>query len=388
MRLASPAPLPPGLSSGLLDQLSHPTSFWTTPWPGSILAICTIASVLVLVLRHRARRARGLPPRRLRAAAAISGATVLLVLSTAAFANAQIGYLPTTDALLQATGVVPDAGHTGADVATGHGASSVATGTVTTVQIAAPARGVTGGQTSIYTPPGYDPAGKVRYPVIYLVHGWPGMSQDFFRAGGVDHLMDTLIAAHLMPPVIVVGVDANGDGSIKHDSECLNAVGGMQMEDYVTKDLVGYLDSHYRTVADRTHRVVGGMSSGGYCALNLGLKHQDLYGTVLAFEPYGDPGKETTGPLMGGSAVLFAKNSPSAYLPTMTFAYPMHFFLDVGDASPKVVARVSALSQQLTGRGQDVQFRVERGQNHNWLEVAAGLPYALAYAGTQLSAAG
>jgi enterochelin esterase-like enzyme len=250
--------------------------------------------------------------------------------------------------------------------------------------IPAPGLGVTAGSTYVYLPPGYASA-TGRYPVIYLVHGSPGSPQDWFRAAQADQIATALIHANLMPPAILVAVDANGSQGFIHDTECLDAPHGAQVQTYLTSTVVRYVDNHFRTLPNPADRVIGGMSSGGYCAMNLGLRHQDVYSTVLAMEPYGTPGTAALQRVLAGNRALYQANSPTSYLPTMRFSHPMAFFVDVGGNSSPRSAR--ALDHLLTARGQLVEYRVEAGVGHTWNEARAGLPYALAFAGRVLSAA-
>ena len=143
--------------------------------------------------------------------------------------------------------------------------------------------------------------------------------------------------------------------------------------------VVHFVDSHFPTRPGWSNRSIGGMSSGGFCALNLGLRHQALFGSVLAFEPYGDPGTVALGILLHGNRTLYAANSPRSYLPRLHFQHPMQFFLDVGGASGHGIAAVRALAQELQRRGERTDFRVEPGQTHTWTEASAGFPYALAF---------
>ena len=76
------------------------------------------------------------------------------------------------------------------------------------LSIPAPNEGVSRGTTYVYLPPGYDqPANAdARYPVVYLIHGYPGRAQDWFTAGGVKSTMDLLIRDYYIGPMIVVSV--------------------------------------------------------------------------------------------------------------------------------------------------------------------------------------
>lgn len=364
-----------GGADSLLARLAHQHGALTSPLVGT--AFLLVAGLLAVVLVRRVRRAGGV--RRLgagRVAVRAAGVVGVAALAAAAYVNAYAGYLPTGAAL--AAAVAPGA-------AAVRGAASEGGGQLSVVHIDAPALGIPHGETDVYTPAGYGSRADQRYPVLYLITGSPGAPADWFRAGQVDRTMEALVRARLMPPAIVVAMNT-GAGEMG-DTESLDVVGGPQVETYYTDVVVPYVDAHYRTVADRAHRVLGGISSGGFGALNVGLHHLDLYSTILAFEPYGDPGAASVGRLLGGSQARFRANSPAAYIPTMTFSQPVNVFLDVGGATGEDVTRVRAMADDLAARGQVVRFRVEPGQHHTWTETAAGLPYGLAFAGEHLQAA-
>ena len=352
------------------------TDWLGTWWPAAIMALLAAVVLAVLAVLHRrarARRQEGLRARRSPAVAASVALGLALVLTGAGTANAISGYVPSVDALaVQVAALTGGQGHE-----RGGGGSSVGT-----VEIAAPpALGITDTQTWVYTPPGYGDHPERRYPVVYLLHGTPGHAADWFAAGRIAHQMDVLIAAHLVRPMIVVAPDTNGAGL--RDSECLDAErapgvpAGPQVETYLERVVVPFVDHRYRTVADWQHRVVGGMSSGGFCALDQGLRHPELYGSIIALEPYGDPGSGGRAALPGDAAA-FAAHSPSRYVPTMAFPHPVHVFVDEGSrASRADAAGAARVVDELRARGQVVLTRVEEGHGHSWLEAAEGVPYGL-----------
>jgi enterochelin esterase-like enzyme len=258
---------------------------------------------------------------------------------------------------------------------------------VVRLDIGAPDLGVPALTTYVYLPPGYDdPANaRVRYPTVYLIHGYPGGAADWLRAGRAQQAADLLQRRRLAGPLIMVFPNANG-GWLS-DSECLNEVGRKQIETYLTTTVVQTIDRNFRTIANRTGRAIGGMSSGGFCSLNLGLRHQDVFSTILASEPYGDPGRNVLRPLLAGSPVLFWENSPSDYLPRMRFAHPMAVFLDAGTDDPTTSRTASRLAELLAHRGQYVALRLAPGLGHTWREARAELPYSLVFANQHLTRA-
>ena len=337
-----------------------------SPWLAAGLAALLVASVVMAVRRHR-RRAGSPWRRRWPARAGLAAwLAALTTLTGLAGLNAYVGYIPTLPALF---GQVP--------TTSGRNGSQVVR-----VVIGAPTLDVPPSPALIYLPPAYDSpanAGR-RYPVVYLLHGYPGSPLDWFRAVPTQQIMDTMLADHLIQPMIVVAPNANGGWLT--DSEMLNKAGGPQTETYLTRTVVGFVDAHFRTVAARAGRAVGGMSSGGYGALNLGLRDQDVYSVILSEMPYGDPGRAALA-LLGGSRARWAANSPDRYIPTMIFHHRTATDLLTGpdDSQRREAAR---LARMLRARGQPTAFTLVPGASHTWRSAGRELPYALTFASQHL----
>jgi len=123
-------------------------------------------------------------------------------------------------------------------------------------------------KTVIVTPSRYDP-GK-NYPVVYLLHGYSGNHADWIsKAKGFEKAADTY-------DMIIVCPDG-GYGSWYWDSPVDPQ---SQFETYVSKELVSFIDSKYKTIKDRKGRAITGLSMGGHGALYLGIKHQDVFGAA------------------------------------------------------------------------------------------------------------
>jgi enterochelin esterase-like enzyme len=359
---------------GAAGGLHHEMPWLESPWVGGVLCACTVLAVAAWVWRADRRWYGGtLWRRRAGRGVAAAGVAVLGCLTVLAFVNSYAGYAPSPSSL--------------APLLFG-GRSTVVTASVESseirmVDVGAHQLDISPRPAYVYLPPGYGaPVNAHRYyPVVYLIHGYPGGAADWVEAADLRHTLDALIATRRIPPLIAVTPDANGGWT--HDSECLNQVGGPQVASYLTQTVVSYTDAHFRALTGRADRVLGGASSGGYCALNLGLHHQDEYSALLAFEPYGTPGVASRQALLGGSEPLYWDNSPSSYIPSMRFADHMAVFADAGGASPDI-GTAWGLASQLAARGQTVAFRVEPGQSHTWREAALGLPYALVFTAGQL----
>ncbi len=351
---------------------------WLSSW-WTVVVLAVLGGILVTLTVRAVRRHR-------RGPAWLSGVAgvLTLVLASAAGVNTHAGYLPDVAAartFLAGQGLLAPAAATGVVRA-----GSSGRGAVRPVTIPVPASlKVPVTSTWVYTPPGFDPSSPARYPVVYLVHGEPGTSADWFAGGQAATTLDTLIDAQLIRPMIVVAPDVNGIS--EGDTECLDSTrGGPQVETYLTRVVVPWVDSHLPTRADWGHRAIGGMSSGGYCAMDQGLRHPELFGTLIGIEPYADPGA-------GGRAMLatpaqLAAHDVASFLPTMTFVHPVAVFIDVpGRAVGRGEARAGTqLVELLRRRGQTVEFRAEPGQTHTWTMARVALPYALQFASEHLAA--
>lgn len=359
MGLIGVAPIP--------HTLQQPGAPLESPWVWRLLALSVALLVAAWIWYELRRPRKGYRRRWPVRVGAGTLSVVLLVATILAGINSYAGYAPTIRAL---PGMI---NHNHA-IPLSHSQAQQ----IHRFRLGAPALRVGPRYGYVYLPPGYGDRGNTkRYPVVYLIHGSPGGPADWLESGNVEPVMNAMIRAHEIKPAIVVMPDASGTWT--RDSECLNQVGGPQDATYLTSTVVHYVDSHYRTVRSRNGRLIGGMSSGGYCALNLGLEHLSEYSGILAFEPYGDPGANNVRRLLGGNFSLYRKVSPRVYIPRMRFTHRVVAFLDVGSSKGKAITRVLGLADQLRARGQIVDFRVETNEGHNWREAAAGLPYALLF---------
>jgi len=139
----------------------------------------------------------------------------------------------------------------------------------------------------IYVPPDYRTAARRgrRYPVLYLLHGAPGGPTDWLCAGRAARTVDALIRAGSLAPLILVMPDGNG-GPLR-DTQYVNTFNGRDNAmDYLAHDVVGYIDAHYRTIADAGHRAIAGFSAGGYGAMNVGLHHPDVFHAIASMSGY------------------------------------------------------------------------------------------------------
>jgi hypothetical protein len=168
------------------------------------------------------------------------------------------------------------------------------------------------------------------------------------------------------------------------DWECLNIPSGPQLEDYLVHTVVPTIDKQFRTIADRTHRAIGGMSGGGYCTLNIGLQHLETFGSLLISLPYDELG-DSAG-ILAGRPDLLTANDPRLYIPTMNFPQPVSVIIAVGQSAPTDVTTGHRLANALAARNQKVALVLQPGMTHTWRAARAALPYMLTFANQVFSA--
>ena len=137
----------------------------------------------------------------------------------------------------------------------------------------------------VYLPPDYDESKK--FPVVYCLTGFTGRGKmllnDSAFTPNLAERMDKLISAETIKPMIIVMPDC-----FTHygGSQYINSSATGNYEDYLTQEIVPFVDENFRTINDKNSRAVMGKSSGGYGALIMAMRHADLFG--LACSTSGD----------------------------------------------------------------------------------------------------
>lgn len=133
-----------------------------------------------------------------------------------------------------------------------------------------------------YLPPGYEESEK-SYPTVYCLTGFTGRGKmllnDNAFTPNLAERMDRLIAAGAIQPMIVVMPDCF---TYYGGSQYINSTASGNYEDYLTEEIVPFVDENFRTIGARNARAVMGKSSGGYGSLIMGMRHADLFGLVCS----------------------------------------------------------------------------------------------------------
>jgi S-formylglutathione hydrolase len=139
---------------------------------------------------------------------------------------------------------------------------------------------------SVYLPPSYENSPERRYPVIYLLHGYTDSDDRWFGLLGnhfvnVPNAVDDAWRNGAAEMIIVMpNAFTRFAGSMYS-----NSVVTGDWESYVAKDLVAYIDNHYRTIAERDSRGLAGHSMGGYGTLRIGMKYSEVFAALYAMSP-------------------------------------------------------------------------------------------------------
>ena len=151
----------------------------------------------------------------------------------------------------------------------------------------------------VYLPPDYEAQPKKRYPVLYLQHGGGEDETGWIRQGRANFILDNLIAAGEARPMIIVmaygyarraGSPApNLTGPTLGSPQAAQARNEMAkvFEDDVTQALIPFVDKTYRTLPDRDHRAMAGLSMGGFQTFHVTLNHLELFSHIGGFSGSG-----------------------------------------------------------------------------------------------------
>lgn len=138
----------------------------------------------------------------------------------------------------------------------------------------------------VYTPPGYDES--LRYPVLYMLHGYGAAESAWMPEMKLHEEADKLIADGRIRPLIIVapemdnsyGLNSADRYRVASPESPNNSRYYGRYEDYFAQDVIAYVDEHYRTIASKEGRYVGGYSMGGFASLHVAFRHPDLFSKV------------------------------------------------------------------------------------------------------------
>jgi enterochelin esterase-like enzyme len=256
--------------------------------------------------------------------------------------------------------------------------------TVQTITVAGQAVGGYPDPVYVVLPPGYAAHPSQRYPVLYLLHGFPGQPWGFLNIGRMATTEAALVAAGQMKPMILVM--PTGTRSFMADEEWANGVRpGNAWETFVTRDLVAAIDSRYRTIASPAARGLAGLSEGGYGALNIGLHHPGQFSLLESWSGY--MRADHIAAVFGRSRQRLAYNSPASSVISVApqlRANHTYIWFYIGAQDP-LARQNSAFAAELTALGVAHYF-FEKSGSHSWRLWRSQMAQALITASEHLRA--
>ncbi|HVY63544.1 MAG TPA: alpha/beta hydrolase-fold protein [Gammaproteobacteria bacterium] len=234
---------------------------------------------------------------------------------------------------------------------------------------------VTGGwrHALVYLPPGYDAQTGTRYPVLYLQHGGGEDETGWIRQGRANVILDNLIAAKRAKPMIVVMAYgyARRAGAPPPDTapkpfgspEMLKGMEDMAavFEDDMTQALIPFVDATYRTLADREHRAMAGLSMGGMQTFHVAFDRLDLFSYIGGFSG-------ATSIVLTGRKLDLKSDLNGALADPAAFAKKVHLlWLGVGTQEPeRMRAGILGLHDVLDAGKVKHVFYESPGTDHEW----------------------
>jgi enterochelin esterase-like enzyme len=226
----------------------------------------------------------------------------------------------------------------------------------------------------VYLPPGYDEQIKTRYPVLYLQHGGGEDETGWIRQGRANFILDNLIAEGSCKPMIVVMAygyarragyeppDLTGKGFGSPEWRAVMAEMMSAFEDDVTQALIPFIDKTYRTIADRDHRAMAGLSMGGMQTFHITLNNLDLFSYIGGFS--GGLG----GRMLGGQELDIKEVHDGVFADPAAFAKKVHLlWLGIGTDEPKrMLEGIRGLHASLKEAGIDHVYWESPGTDHEW----------------------
>jgi enterochelin esterase-like enzyme len=223
----------------------------------------------------------------------------------------------------------------------------------------------------VYLPPGYDTAARTRYPVLYLQHGGGEDETGWIRQGRANFILDNLIAGGQSKPMIVVmaygyarraGAPPPRTNLVMGSPEMMKQMQEMSsaFEDDVTQALIPFVDKTFRTLTDRDHRAMAGLSMGGMQTFQITFNHLDLFSHIGGFSGAGG--------MMGGGKLDAKKDYNGALADPAAFAKKVHLlWLGIGSAEPAgFIERIRGLHTSLTEAGIQHVYWESPGTDHEW----------------------
>ena len=215
----------------------------------------------------------------------------------------------------------------------------------------------------VYTPDGYDINATQRYPVLYLQHGGGEDETGWSNQGKVDLILDNLIADGKAVPMLIVmdrgyAVDPTAPKS-QGNQGFKRIFNNKALENVFIKEIIPTIDKQFRTIPDRDHRAMAGLSMGGFQSFQIVLSNLDKFAYVGGFSGAG----------FIQQAEDFSKMYDGIWSDVNAFNQKMKLmYLSIGTAEPaNMYQTVNNFHKELEKAGIKHVYFESPGTSHEWL---------------------
>ncbi|MGG6264569.1 alpha/beta hydrolase [Leptolyngbya sp. AN03gr2] len=232
----------------------------------------------------------------------------------------------------------------------------------------------------VILPPGYEKHPNRRYPVIVLLHGGHGDERDYYEKAAITSTLKQLYSNKKLPAALIIMPDGNDDRGTSPfwDSDYFDGEHG-KVATYIGSDLVQEVKRQFRTIEDSHYWAMGGLSSGGWGAFNIGLRHIERFNIFFSH----------TGYFIDDSG---SQNSPQSFVAQIPpeKRKRIRAYLDAGEADEKYLDATRDFHKVLSSLGIYNEFYVFPGghgivgQNVGWNYWRTHLADSLTFVGRQL----
>lgn len=235
----------------------------------------------------------------------------------------------------------------------------------------------------VVLPPDYDRNPKKQYPVIVLLHGGHGTARDYEDKAALTSVLHDLYQQRKLPPTIIVtpdGSDQRGTSPL-WDPDYFDGPNG-KVATLIGSDLVQAVQSRYRTLKQPQFWAIGGLSSGGWGAFNIGLRYVKQFHLLFSHTGY-------------FTSKTGVENSPEAFVEEIPVDVrkQLRIYLDAGESDEKFLDATEQFHQTLDRLDIPNEFHVYpgghgiAGQNVGWNYWHKHLANSLSFVGKQFATA-
>lgn len=216
----------------------------------------------------------------------------------------------------------------------------------------------------VYVPAVAFTSANINLPVIVLLSGVPGSTDDWINGGDLVQTMNAYAATHHGITPLVVMVDHNG--SELNDTECVDSPRG-NVETYLTQDVPNFIKGYFNVSTNPQNWAIGGLSDGGTCGVMLALRHPNIYRYFLDFSgeigPEVGTEQQTIDALFHGSFADWQDHQPLYLMEHTVYTNTGGYFAVGSNDNPAIVNQVRELYTTSRYYGLNTQYETIPGEH-------------------------